>query len=98
MPPNEPLRECARLFHDIEERRCANRSAHTTEEERVAAFLRRYPFCACPRSGNLMREPVVTPEGVTYDKKSLEERSEANLVPNIVMSTVISSLLDTFVV
>ena len=96
MPSNEPLRECARLFHDIEGQRCENRVAFITEEQKIAAFLERYPFCACPRSGELMREPVVTPEGVTYDKKSLEERTEANLVPNIVMSTVISSLLDTF--
>lgn len=97
-PRNEPLRECARLFHDVEERRCENEVAFVTEEKKIEAFLEKYPFCACPQSGELIREPVVTPEGITYDKKSLPESFEQNLVPNAVMSTVISSLLETFVV
>lgn len=98
MSSKEPLRECARLFQDIDDGRRETNLTFVTEDEKIGAFLKRYPFCACPRSGELMREPVVTPEGVTYDKKSLAESSDQNVVPNVVMYTVISSLLETFVV
>ena len=109
-PASKSLRECARLFQEtLNPVRPQVEPEVTSEvtgglrgvpplEETIGAFLERYPFCACPRSGELMREPVVTPEGVTYDKKSLPESFEQNLVPNAVMSTVISSLLETFVV
>jgi STIP1 homology and U-box containing protein 1 len=74
---------------------------HTKEtEESIESFL-------CPISQEIMTDPVVTPEGISYDKKSIlqwlsknkicplskKPLKESDLIPNLALKNAIENYL-----
>lgn len=104
--------DCTEEIEDIEQKH----TLHLAEVNALFSSLderrkkREVPDYLCGRiSFELMREPVITPSGITYDKKDVVEHlhrvghfdpvtrttlTEDNLIPNLAMKEVIDAFLE----
>ncbi|XP_052762421.1 E3 ubiquitin-protein ligase CHIP-like [Mya arenaria] len=106
---NDECDKSIRTFEEEQDRRVAevNDLFAQVEEKRQK---RDVPDCLCGRiSFELMRDPVITPSGITYDKKDILEHlqrvghfdpvtrtdlNQSQLIPNLAMKEVIEHYLE----